>query len=287
MGQAEFSAALQPECAPVVPSPRPNSFGIHARISELEQKLVELRKEYAGLHTVLFEAAQVHRRLCAPRLVRYGSFEILSEIFAVRHLAGDFFTVEEEGDGVIFALGDISGKGLAAGMWTTLLVGLIGMQKTTGSDLQTIVAGVNNELCARSPIAPMASLFLARLDPAAGVLDYCSAGHPPAFLLRAGGQFELLSDGGPILAAIPGASYGTGRVEMQAGDVLLLYSDGIIEARDSGDEEFGQTRLMSQLRLASGEGVDDILFSVLGAVRDFAAQDLADDTTLVVVRRNS
>ena len=68
---------------------------IRSTQKELEIKLDELRKDYAELHTAVFEAGQVHRRLCAPRLVRYGDFEIASEIFAVRHLAGDFFTVKE------------------------------------------------------------------------------------------------------------------------------------------------------------------------------------------------
>src|SRR5438552_14612302 len=95
------------------------------RREELELKLAALQKDYAELHTAIFEAAQVHRRLCAPRLVRYGEFEIASEIFAVRHLAGDFFTIKDSNRGPILALGDICGKGLAAGMWTTHLVGLV------------------------------------------------------------------------------------------------------------------------------------------------------------------
>src|SRR3989449_4368061 len=93
---------------------------------ELEVKLAALQKDYAELRTEIFEAAQVHRRLCAPRHVQFGNFEIASEIFAVRHLPGDFFKVEVTSDGVILALGDICGKGLAAGMWTTHLVGLVG-----------------------------------------------------------------------------------------------------------------------------------------------------------------
>src|SRR5712664_4133675 len=86
-----------------------------ARREELEVKLTALQKDYAELHTAIFEAAQVHRRLCAPRLVSYGEFEIASEIFAVRHLAGDFFTIKDSNRGPILALGDICGKGLAAG----------------------------------------------------------------------------------------------------------------------------------------------------------------------------
>src|SRR4029434_10087977 len=110
------------------------------RRRDLELKLAELQKDYAELHTAIFEAAQVHRRLCAPRLVRAGDFEIASEIFAVRHLPGDFFTVQSRDDQTIFALGDISGKGLAAGMWTTHLVGLTNNYAAQTSEPRAIVA---------------------------------------------------------------------------------------------------------------------------------------------------
>src|SRR2546421_12311669 len=105
--------------------PRRHSSVESDRQNDLDLKLVALQKDYAELHTAIFEAAQVHRRLCAPRLLRYGDFEIASEIFAVRHLPGDFFTVEELGGSIMMALGDICGKGLAAGMWTTHVVGMV------------------------------------------------------------------------------------------------------------------------------------------------------------------
>src|SRR5436853_6733349 len=148
------------------------------RVTELEGlelKIAALQKDYAELHTAVFEAAQVHRRLCAPRLLRYDDFEIASEIFAVRHLPGDFFTVEETNDGVILALGDICGKGLAAGMWTTHLVGLVNARVAVSSEPASIVAGVNRDMCLLKSFVPLASLFLAKLDSITGVVQYCSA----------------------------------------------------------------------------------------------------------------
>jgi len=153
---------------------------------------------------------------------------------------------------------------------------------------QLIAAGVNRHLCRMSPVAPLVSLFLARLDPATGTLDYCSAGHPPPLLLRADGQLESLSEGGPLLGALPAASFARGRVELRAGDILLACSDGILESRNSLDQEFGYERLEAQLRRAPTGSADGVLFSVLGAVQDFAvASELADDTSLVVVRRSN
>src|SRR5204862_920528 len=126
MAQANFNSAVAPRRVADRSVAATRSRAAAKPPSELQAKFAELQKDYADLHAAIFEAAQVHRRLCAPRLVRYADFEIASEIFAVRHLPGDFFKVEERNDGIIFALGDICGKGLAAGMWTTHLVGLVG-----------------------------------------------------------------------------------------------------------------------------------------------------------------
>jgi serine phosphatase RsbU (regulator of sigma subunit) len=209
--------------------------------------------------------------------------EIASEIFAVRYLPGDFFTVAEAGGGVILALGDVCGKGMAAGMWTPCLVGLLRAHAAESSEPQAIVTGVNQEFCRM--LAPLTSLFIARLDPATGRLDYCSAGHPPALLLRADERLESLSDGGMLLGMAPEASFASGCVELHAGDVLLAYSDGVLESRNNADNEFGYERLEAQLRLARSGSAEAILFSVLGSVQDFAApQPLIDDTSLVVVR---
>ena len=277
--------------APVY-APRPKR-STKPRRQELEVKLAALQQDYAELHTAIFEAAQVHRRLCAPRLVRHGDFEIASEIFAVRHLPGDFFTVEETNDGVILALGDICGKGLAAGMWTTHLVGLLGAHTAVTSEPEAIVAGVNRDICRITSAVPLASMFLAKLDPITGLVEYSSAGHPPAILLRANGELESLSEGGLLLGVLSDAAYVSGSFKLGAGDVLMVYSDGITESLNNAGEEFGYARLEKQLRRAqsgaadTAGAADTMLFSVLGAVQDFAAtRSLVDDMSLVIVRRD-
>lgn len=258
------------------------------RRQELEAKLSSLQEEYADLHTAIFEAAQIHRRLCAPRLVHEGAFDIASEIFAVRHLPGDFFTIKQASDGLILALGDICGKGLAAGMWTTHLVGLINAHAAVTSAPECIVEGVNRDTCNMASIVPLASLFLAKLDSNSGILDYCSAGHPPALLLRASGKLELLSEGGLLLGVVATAPYTRGRVELGPGDVLLAYSDGILESLNNAQQEFGYARLEVQLRRARAASTEAMLFSILAAVQDFAAtRPLVDDMSLVIIHRRA
>src|SRR2546423_5355793 len=252
----------------------------------LQDGLVSLQKDYAELHTAIFEAAQVHRRLCAPRLLHFADFEIASEIFAVRHLPGDFFTVEENDGNVILALGDICGKGLAAGMWTTHVAGLVQAHATRTSIPEEIIHGVNSDLCLMSALRPFASLFLAKLDPITGVLNYCSAGHPPALVLRANGEIELLSEGGLLLGVLSDAVYEHGTIQLELGDTLLVYSDGITESLNKAGEEFGCARLEKQLGQAPADSADSILFSLLGAVQDFAGtRPLVDDMTVAVIRR--
>ena len=264
---------------------------------ELELKLTELQRDYAELHTAVFEAAQVHRRLCAPRMVRYRDVEIASEIFAVRHLAGDFFTIREVNNGVVLALGDISGKGLTAGMWTTHLVGLVGARAAVNTDPEAIVAGVNRDVCLTQPMVPLASLFVARLDPETGKLEYCSAGHPPAMLLRTNGQLESLTDGGLLLGVVPSAAYVRGSVQLGPGDVVVAYSAGVMETRNDLEEEFGLARIEERLRGAAlakhdwytrNNSAESILFSLLAEVQDFAvSHPLVDDLSLVVIRRDN
>jgi serine phosphatase RsbU (regulator of sigma subunit) len=310
MSAARFNTTLATQQAVDIRSHRKPS--ATARRQELELKLTDLQQHYAELRTEIFEAAQVHRRLCAPRQLRFGNFEVASEIFAVRHLPGDFFTVQQQYDGVVFALGDICGKGLAAGMWTTHLVGLLSARMAVNATLEGIVAGVNRDICLLKSFMPLVSLFVAKFDPNTGVVKYCSAGHPPAFLLRANGELELLSDGGMLLGVVAAAPYACGSFVLGEGDVLMVYSDGITESQNVAGEEFGYGRLEDQLRraagvadrkvqaeppptkltadglLSQGRTADAMLFSVLGAVQDFAAAcPLVDDMSLAVIRRDS
>jgi sigma-B regulation protein RsbU (phosphoserine phosphatase) len=171
-------------------------------------------------------------------------------------------------------------------MWTTHLVGLVANRTEVSSDPEQIVAGVNRDLCLMPSATPLASMFLARLDPDTGHFEYCSAGHPPALLLRASGKLELLSEGGLLLGVVAAAPYVRGSVELGPGDVLLTYSDGLLESVNSSEEEFGYARIEKQMRRAQNDSADAVLFSVLGAVQDFAAtRPLVDDMTLAIVRR--
>jgi sigma-B regulation protein RsbU (phosphoserine phosphatase) len=154
------------------------------------------------------------------------------------------------------------------------------------SDPAAAVAEVNAELCQDQDEPPIAALFFARLDPQENELVYCNAGLPAPLLLRHNKTVERLEKGGPMLGAVQKGAYDSGTVRLNPGDMLLAYSDGVTECRNSEDEEFEIGRLSAAVNAVSGASANQILFSTLGAVLDFAdACSPEDDLTLLVIRR--
>jgi serine phosphatase RsbU (regulator of sigma subunit) len=257
-------------------------------IQTVNQDLDAVRREQTKLQQAIYEAAQIQRKLCAPRELVWGEFEIAGEIFPVRHLSGDFFKVMELGSALGLTVGDIAGKGLSAGIWQAHLIGLIQRCARRHSDPAVAVAEVNGELCQDQHERPMTALFFARLDPQRNDLVYCNAGLPAPLLLRHNKTVERLEKGGPMLGALQEAAYDSGSVRLNPGDMLLAYSDGVTECRNSKDEEFEMGRLSAAANAVGGASANQVLFSTLGAVLDFAdACSPEDDLTLLVVRRRA
>jgi serine phosphatase RsbU (regulator of sigma subunit) len=255
-------------------------------MQSVKQELDAVRREQAKLQQAIYEAAQIQRKLCAPRELVWGEFDIAGEIFPVRHLSGDFFKVMELDSALGLTVGDIAGKGLSAGIWQAHLMGLIRRCARTHSDPAAAVAQVNAELCQDRDEPPIVALFFARLDPHDNELVYCNAGLPAPLLLRHNKTVERLEKGGPMLGALQEAAYGTGSVRLNPGDMLLAYSDGVTECRNSEDEEFEMGRLSAAVNAVGGACANQVLFSTLGAVLDFAdARSPEDDLTLLVIRR--
>lgn len=276
-------AKLQGNAGPGSPAPAKS---LAADMLSVKQELDAVLRDQAKLQQAIFEAAQVQRRLCAPRELIWGEFEIAGEIFPVRHLSGDFFKVMELDSALGLIVGDIAGKGLSAGIWQAHMMGLIQRCARKHSDPAVAVAEVNRELCQDSGEPPLTALFFARLYPERGELVYCNAGLPAPLLLRHSKYVERLGEGGPMLGAVPEATYDSGSVRLNLGDMLLAYSDGVTECRNSQGEEFEMDRLSSAANMLSGASANQTLFSTLAAVLDFAdACSPEDDVTLLVVRR--
>jgi serine phosphatase RsbU (regulator of sigma subunit) len=269
------------------PKTRASAAGELLRRSQmLEEKLARLRHEHDELQRALSDAAQMQRRLCGPRRMRSGSFEIAGEIFPVEPISGDFLTVLDQGESLVLAIGDIAGKGLGAGLWFTHIVGMIRLLGGLHDDPACVLNAINTELAALRMESALTSMFLARLDLETGALVYSNAGHPPALLFDASGRPSRLGEGGPLLGAVAGAEFTSATLTLGPGETLIGYSDGIAERAVASGIEFGLDRLIAAASRCHEAGARAMLFSILGAVEDFAGERTPqDDLAILVVQR--
>jgi sigma-B regulation protein RsbU (phosphoserine phosphatase) len=253
----------------------------------LQDEVDALQREKLELHAQLFEASQIQRKLSGPRGLRCRDVQFASEVFAARYLSGDFTMLSQNGSKVLATLGDIAGKGFAAGMWFTNLAGVLQRYGHPDSDPARLASEINRHLCYLRPVAPFVTAFLAQVDCERSKVTYCNAGHFPPILLRADGRAELLESGGPLLGAVEGADYESGEVILSPGDTLIAYSDGVLECRNASGEEFGPTRLLMASRQAQQSSAQATLLTLLAAVQDFAnGTSLCDDASLTIIQRD-
>lgn len=252
----------------------------------IKDELDAVRREQAKLQQAVYEAAQIQRRLCAPRETVWGEFEIAGEIFPVRYLSGDFFKVLQLESDLGLIVGDIAGKGFTAGIWLAHVMALVQRCARGHSDPADAVAEINQYLCEDQTERPMAALFFARLDSRRNELTYCNAGLPAPLLLRHNKNVERLEKGGPMLGALQAAAFISETVPLNPDDMLIAYSDGVTECRNSREEEFEIERLSAAAAAVSGATARQALFSTLATVLGFAdGCSPGDDLTLLVVRR--
>ena len=252
-----------------------------------QERIESLVQERLDFHAQLFEAAQIQRKLSGPRALRLGSMQFASDVFAARYLSGDFVVLSQDGSKVLVAAGDIAGKGFAAGMWFTNLAGLLQSYAHPNADPADTASEINRHLCYLRPIAPFVTAFFAHVDCEQGRIRYCNAGHFPPLLLRADGSMEALDKGGPLLGALEDPAFESGEMTIGSGDILVAYSDGVVECRNSVGEEFGVAGVRAALQNADRRSAQQTLVQLLAAVQDFAnGNSLCDDLSLVVVQRD-
>lgn len=274
---------------PSVPVTRPELLGEMIRRNRvLQAELSDAITERDELRHVMFEAAQMQRRLCGPRRLHRGQFEFATELFPARHLSGDFISLFDCGSEIAFAIGDITGKGLPAAMWFTHMMVSVRDQMLGNFTPSKAMQAINNDLCSVPFAAPLTTLFLARLNPVTGKLLWCNAGHPPAQILSADGRLRSLEDGGPLLGAVPDAPFNCGGAYLAPGDSLLAYSDGVPECRNTAGTEFGIERLLKAAKMSISPVASVVLFSVLAAAQEFTVnQRREDDMAMLVVSRSA
>jgi serine phosphatase RsbU (regulator of sigma subunit) len=246
---------------------------------------------------------QVEEQLAMARRVQFdllpaGSLLTRDIEFAAKcvpawQVGGDFYDAfETEDHQIALVLGDVSGKGISAALLMGVVQGVIHASNGTGSAAkhEQSMERLNHLLCMKTAMERFVSLFWCYFDPASSVLSYINAGHLPPLLVRKGAadEFEvhrLDEGGGPVLGLLPGARYEQADIAILPGDLLVVFSDGILEAANAADEEFGEERILRAIEENWSGSPREICDGVLANVRLFLGKELPhDDQTLMVVR---
>ena len=250
-------------------------------------RLVELRFERERMERELALASEIQQRFQPTAPPHVEGYELQGISFPCYEIGGDYYDFIEREDGrLVIALGDVSGKGTAAALLMSSLHAAIHAQSASHDSLVATISAVNRYLADNIPANRFVTLFYAELDPVAGTLSFLNAGHNPPLIVHAAGTVEQLASGGLPLGIKRDAEYREGRTQLQLGDVLVIYSDGVTEAVSPTGEEFGATRLyevVSRNIETSAAGIRDRIESSL--TKFAQGTSAADDITLVIVKR--
>jgi hypothetical protein len=231
-------------------------------------------------------ARQVQRDLMpASTTANAAGFDVSAECVPASEVGGDFYDVFPVGSGgAAFVVGDVSGKGLPAALLMGVLHGAVRSASWTGSaeQHQEATAQINRLLVEQAARERYASMFWGYADRKEGVLRYVNAGHPPPLLVREG-RVTKLGTGGPVLGLLDDVRYEQGVAAIGPGDLLVLYSDGIVEAANAQDEEFGEERVARIVQDGANLPAAELRNRILEEVNRFAAA-VEDDRTLLVIR---
>jgi serine phosphatase RsbU (regulator of sigma subunit) len=249
--------------------------------------LVEERLDNERMRQELASAREIQARLLPETPPALPGYEVAGATLPCGEVGGDYFDFLELGGGVLlFALGDVTGKGLDAALLMSSVHASIHTLVAAGTGAAELVERLNRFLCVNLPDNRFVTLFLAELDPASHRLRYFNAGHNPPLLVRRAGDLEPLPSASLPLGIDPTSVCQPTEVELEPGDVLLVYSDGVTEAVNEAGEEFGSAPLVELPRTYPTAQAWELQQLVDDRLRTFMGnQPQADDMTLVVLRR--
>jgi sigma-B regulation protein RsbU (phosphoserine phosphatase) len=260
-------------------------FALMIENGRLTNRVVEQEK----LRRDLSLAAEVQKRLLPERPPQVSVAGLAGVSLPARSVGGDYFDFIDVGDKRIgIALADVAGKGIAAALiMSSVQASLRILSSDNSISLPQLAAKMNRFLHASTGSNSYATFFYAQIDEGTRQLRYVNAGHLPPYLLRSSSSIQELSTGGPVIGLFPQMPYEEATIDLQPGDVLVAFTDGVTEAMNASEEEFDEERLKDLLRQVVDLPVNEISARISQALKNWI-KDAAqyDDLTFVVMKVN-
>ena len=250
-------------------------------------RLIETEKEKQRLEKELALASEIQLRLLPESPPNIPGYELIGVSFPCYEVGGDYYDfVERKAGRYAVALGDVSGKGTGAALLMSSLHAAVRAHCTTSASAPEVVSQINQYIYDNTPANRYITFLYSELDPHTHQLNYVNAGHNPPMLVRASGAVENLDVGGFPVGIMPFGTYEEATVQLNPGDVLVIYSDGVTESVNENDDEFGEAQLLEIIqknlsRTAAGirDRIDEALTRFVGKAKT------VDDLTMVIVKR--
>lgn len=252
----------------------------NARLNKEEQALIHIQEE-------MRVAQNIQQNLLPKEEPVFEGYEFVGRSIPAKEVGGDYYDFIPLNDGrLAFCLADISGKGIPAALLMANLQATLRGQAFIGNECNNSVSFANNILYHNTDPTRYATLFYSLLNTKEHKITYCNAGHNNPYIFSPGKEPLRLSEGGIVVGMIPDYPFNEGSLEIFPNDVFVLYSDGVTEAMNFKDEEFGDERLEAivreNLNLKAAEIIDNIFNEVKIFTKD-APQ--SDDITMVIIKR--
>jgi sigma-B regulation protein RsbU (phosphoserine phosphatase) len=250
----------------------------------VQLELQSSRRQLARKEAELNFALEVQKALFPHHLPETSGLEFSAVCIPARGISGDYYDVMQFPDGrLVFAIADISGKGISAAILMANVQALLRTLSETGIPPAQVCEKLNHHLHQVTDASKFATFFYAEWRADERRLSYVNAGHCSPVMLGSLCGRQLFEGGFP-LGMFPDTEFQTGQVTLDPGDLLALYSDGITEAVSKTGEEFGDKRLKAEIERRSDGTLSEVQAGVLAAVRNWAGDELEDDMTLLMVR---
>ena len=262
------------------------ALSVHAAIALENARLYEQERVKIAIEKDLQAAREVQMMLIPKRLPDIAGYEFAAITLPARQVGGDLYDFTPRYRGQLsVCLGDVSGKGLAASLLMANVQATLRDQAAGGHSPAASLKRTNTLLFESTSTEKFVTLFYAVLNPTTGSLTYCNAGHERPFLLKADGTIMRLNVGGIVLGILEDFPFEEDRVSFEPGEILAVFSDGISEAVDKHDEQFGERGVEATLREHASASAHEICDALVGAVRRHVGScPQADDITVVVLR---